>query len=132
MTIPVRSYMTASPHTIGIDQTLELATRMFQEHHIRHLPVLSGGRLVGMLTERDVALVETLGGVDPTTEKVESAMSQDCYTVAPEDNLGQVAAHMAQHKYGSAVITEHNKIVGVLTTVDVCRALAALAMKHDA
>ena len=126
MTIQVQAYMTPSPHTIGRDQTLERAARMFREYHVRHLPVLAGGHLVGMLSERDVALVETLS-VDSTKEVVESAMSQDCYTVAPTDSLGQVATHMAQHKYGSAVVTIEDQVVGVLTTVDVCRALGELA-----
>lgn len=126
MTLTVQAYMTPCPQTIGRDQTLALAARMFRENRIRHLPVLVGGRLVGMLSERDVALVETLGNIDPATEQVESAMSQDCYTVGPDDNLGEVAAHMAQHKYGSAVVTENNRVIGVLTTIDLCRAVAAL------
>jgi acetoin utilization protein AcuB len=128
MTLTVASYMTASPHTIGRDQSLDRASRMFREYHIRHLPVLAGGHLVGVLSERDVALVETLANVDSTTEPVESAMSQYCYAVAPTDNLGQVAAEMAKHKYGAAVVTDNNKVVGVLTTVDICRALAALTV----
>jgi acetoin utilization protein AcuB len=129
MTILVRQYMTPSPHTIGRDQTLDLAAQMMREHHIRHLPVLVGGHLVGMLTERDIALVETLKAVDPTTERVEDAMSQDCYTVTPHDPLPDVAGHMAEHKYGSAVVTEHGKVVGVLTTVDICRAFAEVASR---
>lgn len=127
MTIQVQAFMTPSPHTIGRDQPLDRAARMFRDFHVRHLPVLAGGNLVGMLSERDVALVETLG-VDSSKEIVESAMSQDCYAVAPTDELGKVAAHMAQHKYGSAVVTDDDKkVVGVLTTVDICRALAELA-----
>lgn len=127
MTILVRQYMTPSPHTIGRDQTLARAAAVMREHHIRHLPVLVGGNLVGMLTERDVALVETLRGVEPGREMVESAMSQDCYTVTPEEPLASAAQHMANHKFGSAVVTEHGKVVGVLTTVDVCRAFADVA-----
>jgi acetoin utilization protein AcuB len=127
MTILVRQYMTPSPHTIGRDQTLARAATMLREHHIRHLPVLSGGHLVGMLTERDVALVETLRGVEPSREMVESAMSQDCYAVGPDEPLAGVALHMANHNYGSAVVTDHDKVVGVLTTVDVCRAFADVA-----
>lgn len=130
MTLTVQDHMTPCPQTIGRDQTLALAARLFREHRIRHLPVLVGGRLVGMLSERDVALVETLGNVDPAKEQVESAMSQDCYTVGPDDDLGEVAAHMAQHKYGSAVVTDNNKVIGVLTTVDVCRALAKLCAER--
>jgi len=127
MTILVRQYMTPSPHTIGRDQTLARAATVMREHRIRHLPVLVGGHLVGILTERDVALVETLHGVDSTREVVESAMSQDCYAVSPEEPLAKVAAQMAHHKYGSAVVTEQGKVVGVLTTVDVCRAFADVA-----
>lgn len=119
--------MTPSPHTIGRDQTLARAASAMREHHIRHLPVLSGGHLVGMLTERDVALLETLRGVDPALETVENAMSQDCYAVTPEEPLAGVAQQMATHKYGSAVVTDHGKVVGVLTTVDVCRAFADVA-----
>lgn len=127
MTILVRQYMTPSPHTIGRDQTLALAAHMMREHRIRHLPVLAGGHLVGVLSERDVALIETLKSVDPAQELVEDAMSQDCYTVSPQDPLATVARHMADHKYGSAVVTEQNKVVGVLTTVDVCRAFSDVA-----
>lgn len=127
MTILVRQYMTPSPHTIGRDQTLDRAAHVMREHHIRHLPVLTGGHLVGMLTERDVALVETLKGVEPARETVEDAMSQDCYTVGPDDVLAAVARQMAEHKYGSAVVTEHAKVIGVITTVDICRAFADIA-----
>ncbi|MEY4581850.1 MAG: hypothetical protein RL701_6553 [Pseudomonadota bacterium] len=52
--------MTTTPHTIGADQSLALAHTMLREHKIRHLPVRRGGSLVGMLTERDLALIETL------------------------------------------------------------------------
>lgn len=127
MTILVRQYMTPSPHTIGADQTLEHAAAVMREFHIRHLPVLRGGHLVGMLSERDVALVETLAGVDAHREPTEEAMSQDCYAVSPEDPLAEVAGHLARHKLGSAVVTDQGKVVGVLTTVDVCRAFADMA-----
>jgi acetoin utilization protein AcuB len=124
MTILVRQYMTPSPHTIGRDQTLSFAGQVMRQHKIRHLPVLVGGNLVGMVTERDVALIEALKNVDPSREIVEDAMSQDCYTVGPDDRLTEVAREMAERKYGSAVVTEHGKVIGVLTTVDICRAFA--------
>lgn len=124
MTILVRQYMTPSPHTIGRDQTLSFAGQVMRQHRIRHLPVLVGGNLVGMLTERDVALIEALKNVDPTREIVEDAMSQDCYSVSPDDPLTVVAHQMAERKYGSAVVTQDGKVIGVLTTVDICRAFA--------
>ena len=61
----VYSYMTPSPLTIGRDQTLATAHDLMRKHDIRHLPVLDGGVLVGIVTDRDLHLVESLAGTDP-------------------------------------------------------------------
>lgn len=118
--------MTASPHTIGDDQTLARAAEVMHEFKIRHLPVLSGGKLVGMLTERDVALIGSLRGVDPKVERAKDAMNAEVYAVAPETPLDEVVSEMASNKYGSAVIVQNNHVVGVFTSVDACRALGEL------
>jgi acetoin utilization protein AcuB len=122
----IQKYMTTSPHSVGVEQTLAKAHQMMQEHRIRHLPVLHGGKLLGMLTERDLRLVESLEGVDPTKVKVEDAMSTVVYAVSPEAPLDEVVGEMAEHKYGSAVIMQNAKVVGIFTTVDACRSLAEL------
>ena len=122
----IQKYMTTTPHSIGVEQPLSRAHTMMREHEIRHLPVLHGGALVGLLTERDLRLVESLAGVDPTTVKVEDAMSTVVYSIGPETPLDVVVATMGEHKYGSAVIMQNDKVVGIFTTVDVCRALAEL------
>jgi acetoin utilization protein AcuB len=122
----VQKYMSPAPHSIGPDQPLAVAHKMMSEHHFRHLPVLLGGRLVGMLTQRDLSLIETLRDVDPRKVTVEEAMSAAPYSVRPDTPLDEVVAEMAQHKYGSAVVMQNDKLVGVFTTVDVCRAMAEL------
>lgn len=121
--IPVRKYMSESLHSIGVEQTLTAAHELMRQHAVRHLPVLHGGRLVGLLSLRDLHLVETLPDVDPDQVKIEDAMSADPYTVAPDADLKAVAAYMAEHKLGSAVVMDGNKVVGVFTTVDALRAL---------
>lgn len=127
---PISKYMTRTPHTIGRDQTLTAAHHMMREHRIRHLPVLSGGRLVGLLSERDLALIETLHSVDPDMTIAEEAMTQAPYTVASHTPLDEVAATMAEQRYGSAVVMEHDKIVGVFTTTDALQALVELLRPH--
>ena len=122
----VSKFMTTNPHSIGKDQTLAKAHELMREHKIRHLPVLDGGRLVGMITLRDLHLVETLKDVDPKSITVEDAMSSTVYAVGPESPLDEVVAEMAEHKYGSAVVMQNHKVVGIVTTVDVCNALAQL------
>ena len=118
--------MTTSPHTVGADQTLAHAHQLLREFRIRHLPVLRGGELVGMLTERDLALIETMRDVDPSEIRVEEAMSSGIFAVSPDAPLDDVVDEMAAKKYGSAVVVQNQKVVGILTVVDVCSALAAL------
>ncbi|MDC3955341.1 CBS domain-containing protein [Polyangium jinanense] len=116
--------MTRSPHAIGFDQTLVQAHKLMREHHIRHLPVLRGGKLVGMLSERDLAFVEALRDVDPQKLRVEEAMTPLPFTVAPDAPLAGVAREMAEHRYGAAVVMREGHVMGVFTTTDALRALA--------
>jgi acetoin utilization protein AcuB len=119
----IRRFMTASPHTIGQEQTLERAHEIMRAERIRHLPVLQAGKLVGLLSQRDLHLIETLSDVDPKDTTVAEAMSQDVYCVTPTTPLLEVAREMAEHKYGSAVVVEGSRVVGVFTTTDALHAL---------
>ncbi len=122
----VQRYMTTQPHSIGQEQTMEAAHRLMREHRFRHLPVLHGGALVGILSDRDLNLIETLVDVDPKKVTVEDAMTASPYTVSPDSPLDEVVATMAEHKYGCAVVVQNHKVVGIFTTVDVCRAFSEL------
>lgn len=122
----IQKHMTTSPHAIGVDQPLTTAHAMMKKHEIRHLPVLNGGVLVGIITDRDLSLIETLRDVNPETVTVEDAMSTSVYSVKPETGLDEVVNTMAEHKYGCAVVMQNNHVVGIFTTVDACRTLAEL------
>ena len=122
----VRKFMALGPRLISSGHTLAQAHQVMRQHNIRHLPVVDGGRLVGMVSQRDLYLLETLKGVDPTTEKVEEAMSPEPFAVEPDTPLDEVALAMAEHKYGSAVVVDQGAVVGLFTTVDALRALVAL------
>lgn len=122
----VERFMTHCPHTIGQEQPLNVAYQMMREHHIRHLPVLHGGRLVGVVSQRDLHFVESLRDVDPERVTVSDAMTTDTYAIGPRSSLRKVAAEMADHRYGSAVIVDRERVVGILTTVDGLRALSLL------
>ena len=122
----IQRYMTTSPLSIGLAQTLAHAEEVMSRHGVRHLPVLEGGVLRGILSERDVRLVETLKDVDAKKVTVEEAMTQNVYAVSPEAPLDEVVDAMAERKYGSAVVMQNEKVVGIFTTVDVCRAFGEL------
>lgn len=122
----IERFMTPAPHTIGFHQTLAAAHRLMSEHRVRHLPVLESGKLVGILSQRDLHLIETLRDVNPEQVEVSEAMTPAPYTVSTRSSLRKVASQMATHKYGSAVVLEKNRVVGVFTTVDALRALFTL------
>ncbi|MDF3071284.1 MAG: hypothetical protein K0R38_6885 [Polyangiaceae bacterium] len=122
----IRKYMTSTVHTIGDEQPMSVAHRLMREQHIRHLPVLHQGKLVGVVSDRDLHMIEALDEVDPRKISVSEAMTTDTYVVDPDAKVDEVVKMMATHKYGSAVITERGHVVGIFTAVDACRALADL------
>ncbi|MGH7296699.1 MAG: CBS domain-containing protein [Polyangiaceae bacterium] len=126
----IRHFMTPAPHSIGRDQPLALAHARMRDFGIRHLPVLDGGKLAGILSQRDALLVETLRDVDPADVAVEEAMSTDVYVVTPDVPLKEVATEMAAHKYGCAVVVDGRHVVGIFTTVDALKALVGAAGSH--
>lgn len=122
----IREFMTPSPLTIGSDQPLSVAHRLMREHGIRHLPVLEDGKLVGLVSQRDLYFIETLRDVDPDKVTVAEAMTTETYVVTPRTHLETVAREMAQQRIGSAVVVdEQGKVVGVFTTTDALRALTS-------
>jgi acetoin utilization protein AcuB len=122
----VCSHMTPSPHTIGRDQTLAKAHALMHENRIRHLPVLDGGTLVGVVSDRDLRLVESIAGTDPQKTRVDEAMTPEPFFVVADALVRDVAEQMVEHKYGCAVVTEHGHVVGIFTTIDAMRALLDL------
>ena len=122
----VADFMTPSPHSIGMNQSLEEAHRLMRDNRIRHLPVLDGGKLVGLVSERDLHLLETFRDVNATKVTVEEAMTSDPFVVAPETPLTKVALEMWKYKYGSAVVMDGDRLAGVFTTIDALGALATI------
>lgn len=124
----VGEWMTSQPHTIGDDQTLASARERMHHWQVRHLPVLHGGHLVGVLSERDIHLAEALPDVDVTRVRVDEAMTADPWTTRATAPLAEVAAMMAERRIGTAIIVDADeRVVGVFTTTDALRALAELA-----
>jgi acetoin utilization protein AcuB len=118
--------MVTAPHTIDVGQPVGVARRKMNRHRIRHLPVVHGTELVGMITERDLALAESLRSSELETLCVEDVMTTHPYAISSSTSLEWVALDMAEHKYSSAVVVDSGRVVGVFTTVDALRALSEI------
>jgi len=117
------------PHTIGDDIPIKKAMEIMREFRIRHLPVQKGGKLVGVITDRDIKLARSFQGQDELV--VNDVMTPDPYTVHPDAELDEVVLNMAEHKYGCAVVQQSNgKVVGILTDNDSLRILGETLRSH--
>jgi CBS domain-containing protein len=129
----VIAFMTPFPHTVDVDAALEDAHQLMREHHFRHLPVTSSGGIVGVLTDRDINLVLEPAMRRPGERKlkVRDAYVEEACIVAASTPVSKVARLMADNRIGSAIVTKHDKLVGIFTVTDACRALAEVLGDHD-
>jgi acetoin utilization protein AcuB len=113
--------------TIEARQTLRDAIALLQKHHIRHVPVLDGKKLVGILTDRDVkrATPSPLAGdsieefhkvVDSTI--IAQIMTKNPYCVTPATPLRDAVKILHDRKNGALPVVEGDRLVGLLTTTD--------------
>jgi acetoin utilization protein AcuB len=123
--VRIRDVMTPLPLTIDIEHTLADAESRMLKLQVRHLPVLAGERVVGLLSERDVALAAGLG-MRLEDVSVGAAMSAGPFIVRPDEELDVVLRGMAAQRLGSAVIMQDERVVGVFTTTDALRLLSHL------
>ncbi|HEY3174911.1 MAG TPA: CBS domain-containing protein [Candidatus Polarisedimenticolia bacterium] len=128
----VEELMTRKLLTMDEDQTLREAMAMMQRHRVRHLPVMKGGRLSGILTDRDVkrATPSLLTGVSQeefdrvlSETSVSHVMTRNPYTVTPSTSLKDAVKILIDRRFSSLPVVEANKLVGILTITDLLRAL---------
>ncbi len=130
---PVSTYMTPLPITVGKKESVVAAEKTMHEHAIRHLPVISGDKIIGLLSLRDIEIVRGLRGVDAEAFQsmtVDDVMTDTPYVVDADTPLDEVAGYMAKARLGSAVIMEKAKLAGIFTTVDALRAIHDL-LQHE-
>lgn len=122
----MREFVGKEVRVIQSSQSIHDAQGMMSQFAIRHLPVVEKGLLCGILSDRDVKLACGIYGPEAATKRVSDICSVGPYAVGPDASLKEVAARMAQSRYGCALIVEGGKVIGIFTTVDACRLLADL------
>jgi len=124
----VSDFMTKSPHCIDPSLTLNQARQRLDEYRVRHLPVRHGGKVMGMLTDRDLGLLLSLEKIDAAHTTVEEVMVPDPFIVRADEPLSQVAGTMAERHIGSAVVCDSaGQVLGIFTATDGLKALRELS-----
>ena len=130
----VRSRMTSHVHTASPDTTLAEALGLTREHRIRHLPILESGRLVGIVTDRDLRLaVPPMWAEDQDaltqalhTRRVGDLMITEIVTARPDTPVEEAARLLYTHRVGCLPVLDDGRLVGILTETDLLRAFAEL------
>lgn len=121
--IKVRDLMSDNPVIVEHDAPLSVAEELMRSGHFRHLPVVDRGRLVGLLSHRDLARVH---GADEAVEMnrwthAGWVMTRDVRTIEPDRGLIEAGELMLEYKYGCLPVVEEGRVVGILTEADFVR-----------
>jgi CBS domain-containing protein len=119
----IRELMTSNPRTVQPDATAADAAKLMRDEDTGIAPIAEGdGRLVGVVTDRDIAIRVVAEGKDATTTKVSDVASQNLVTIDPQQDLDEVLRLMAKHQVRRLpVVEEDGKLVGIVAQADVAR-----------
>jgi acetoin utilization protein AcuB len=124
----VGSVMTPFPYFVNSDDTIAEVEQLMDEHHIRHIPVQQDGRVVGIISERDIyrLLEQFLPRGQKEQIRARDIMIAEPYVVSFDVPLNEVALEMARRHIGSVIVLHHEKLAGIVSATDICRILAEI------
>jgi acetoin utilization protein AcuB len=124
----VRDWMSSDPVTVSVDDTVSEARRLLDTEGVRHLPVVDDTRLVGILSDRDVAIREAalrqavlrndIATLLDDERPVEAVMSSDVHTVGADVPIAEAARTLVSRRINALPVVEDGRLVGILTSTD--------------
>jgi CBS domain-containing protein len=120
----INEVMTERPRAVTPQTSVREAARLMEEEDVGSLPVVEeGARLVGIVTDRDVALRVVAGGLDPDATRVGEVASAEVVTLTPEHDLDEALGLMAHAQVRRLpIVVRENELVGMLAQADIARA----------
>ena len=125
---PISAIMTKHVITLNTKDNLETAERLFKKHHIRHIPVVKGKKIIGMLSYTDLLRISFADAVDETETDVDTlvynmftidqVMAKNIVTVKSSATIKEVAKILATQEFHALPVVDNGILVGIVTTTD--------------
>lgn len=126
--VPVEEFTTPDPITAREEMGMDELQQLMERHGIRHLPVVRGDAVVGIVSDRDVRLVAGLTAAEKLQVRAGDIMATEPMTVQATTPLEDVAYQMASQKIGSVIVNEDDgKLLGIFTAIDALNALVEIS-----
>ena len=130
----IAAWMKQPVHRVKPLDSIRHARELMEEYRINQLPVVAGGRLIGIVTDRDLrdafpsVLIDPLRATSPDTETVtvDSVMTANVMHLGPRDDMRTAAALMRRERVGAIPIVDGTRLVGILARSDVLDAFVTL------
>jgi CBS domain-containing protein len=118
----IKDVMTSNPCSVDADKSVAYAAKMLRDEDVGVAPIVEREKLIGMLTDRDIAIRVVAEGRDPDQVTVRDVASRQVVTIDPQQDLDEALRIMAKHKVRRLpVVEEDGKLVGVVAQADVAR-----------
>ena len=122
MTTKIRDLMTKNPCAIDADKPVEYAAKMMRDEHVGLAPIVEGQKLVGTLTDRDIAIRVVAEGKDPKSTQVRDVATTRVVTIDPDQDLDEALRLMATNQVRRLpVVDDDGRLAGVVAQADIAR-----------
>ena len=118
----IRDLMTSNPTTCEPSTTVVDVARVMRDEDVGPVPIVEGGRLAGIVTDRDIVLRVVAEGRDPSSTTAGEIVSGDLVTVQPDTNLDEALQLMAERQVRRLPVVEGGQLVGIVAQADIARA----------
>ncbi len=115
----VRDIMTKGPETASPGTTIGDVARMMRDFNVGIIPVVNDGRLLGVITDRDITIRVTAAGLNPHETTVQDFMSPNPVSLSPGDDVAKARDLMAEHQIRRLLVTDGDELVGIVSLGDV-------------
>lgn len=131
--VPVSTIMTTNVIKLNVTDSLAKAEKLFKEKKIRHIPVMNGNKIIGMLSYTDLLKISIADTLDENEEEIDIAvynvftiqqvMAKNLVCISPDTSIKEAAEILTTREFHALPVTENGDLAGILTTTDLIRYL---------